>query len=408
MAALAVGPGAQPALAVPVSVAQVFHFRDTRGLNDVGIGQGDRDEFGADAVMPVSGTTITGVQGVTVGPALCGGLTVNPNFCATATAFSPTRTGSWDVTFQNGSNTTIATTPSLAGIPADPVPFAVSVTISGTGPQPTLSWKVPAGFAADAVRINIFDKNSNRVNGMNDIIFSTALSPTLTSFQVPAGKLRSTGQYVLNLQFIETRNHVPLANNSDTLIFSRSSSFFDFSPRSGGGPPQILLPTVGPAPPPSTGLGAPYQFHVASIQAGQAIFIDPLVAIGYKYAIGAGDPKFASVLLPAVQSNFTLAFLSGQTLTQLQLAANTQFFFTQGGVAAFDVTGIDPSAGLDPANVTAFVTGLTFVGDGEFTGSMTPIIEDLAATPEPITLLLLGTSMAGLGLTARRRRRRLI
>jgi hypothetical protein len=63
------------------------------------------------------------------------------------------------------------------------------------------------------------------------------------------------------------------------------------------------------------------------LRAGQAIFIDPLVAVGYKYAIGAGDPEFASVLLPAVQNNFILAFLTAQTLTQLQIAANAQSSF---------------------------------------------------------------------------------
>jgi len=87
------------------------------------------------------------------------------------------------------------------------------------------------------------------------------------------------------------------------------------------------------------------------------------------------------------------------------IAPNMQFFFPEGGVDAFDVTGIDPSANLDPGNVTAFITGLTFIGDGDFTGTMTPIIEDLAATPEPAALLLWGSTMGGLGLTARRRRR---
>jgi hypothetical protein len=74
--------------------------------------------------------------------------------------------------------------------------------------------------------------------------------------------------------------------------------------------------------------------------------------------LGAGNPNFASVLLPAVQNtNFTLAFLSGQSLVQQQLGPNLQFFFPAGGVSAFDVTGIDPSANLDPGNVTAFITG---------------------------------------------------
>ncbi len=94
----------------------------------------------------------------------------------------------------------------------------------------------------------------------------------------------------------------------------------------------------------------------------------------------------------------------GQSLIHQLIAPNTQFFFPEGGVDAFDVTDIDASANLDPGNVTAFITGLTFVGDGDFTGTMTPIIEDLAETPEPTTLLLWGTSMAGLGLAARWRR----
>jgi hypothetical protein len=67
------------------------------------------------------------------------------------------------------------------------------------------------------------------------------------------------------------------------------------------------------------------------------------------------------------------------------------------------VTGIEASAGLDPSDVTAFATGLTFADDGQFTGTMDPIV-----TPEPGTLLLLGSTMVGFGLTrwGRERRRR--
>jgi len=256
------------------------------------------------------------------------------------------------------------------------------------------------------VRVNIYDKlGPTLANGQKDIIFSTNLQPTQTSFQVPSGTLTTGGQYVLNVQLIETRGHQAVSGNSN--IFRRSSSFFDFSPITGAA--QVLLPTVGPAPDPSTGLGATYSFNFA-VRAGQPVFIDPLVATGYKYATGSGNPNFASVTLPAVGDGiFTLAFLQGQNQVLQQLLANTQFFFPAGGVSAFDVTGIETSAMLDPNNVTAFITGLTFTSDGDFTGTMTPLITevpDAAVVPEPATLLLLGSTFAGAGLASWRKRPR--
>jgi hypothetical protein len=235
------------------------------------------------------------------------------------------------------------------------------------------------------------------------------LPPSQASFQIPAGIVKQDGNYTLNVQLIETRGHVAqTAGNAN--IFRRSDSFFAFSPLRGGAPPQVLLPTVGPAPDPSTGLGPTYQFNF-KVVAGEAIFIDPLVAIGYEYAIGPGDPNFASVRLPSVGDNlYTVSFLDGQSIAQRPLAANSQLFFPEGGVEAFSVTGIETSAGLDPNNVTAFVTALTFVGNGQFTGTMTPLITDTgevpAPVPEPTTLLLFGTTAAGLGLARLRQRRR--
>jgi hypothetical protein len=146
---------------------------------------------------------------------------------------------------------------------------------------------------------------------------------------------------------------------------------------------------------------------VAAVRAGQQIFIDPVVSVGYKYAVGPGNPKFASVILPVVGDGvFTLAFLEGQSQVVQQLLANTQFFFPAGGVSAFDVTGIEPSAMLDPSDVTAFITGLTFVADGDFTGTMTPILMDVpdSAVPEPASFVLLASTFVGAGVVRRGRR----
>lgn len=87
------------------------------------------------------------------------------------------------------------------------------------------------------------------------------------------------------------------------LIARRSSAFFDFTPLPPGSQQQAaFLPMVGPAPNPSTGLGATYQFNVGSVGPSSVTFVDPFVAVGYDYAIGPGDPNFASVILPAIQN----------------------------------------------------------------------------------------------------------
>jgi hypothetical protein len=52
-------------------------------------------------------------------------------------------------------------------------------------------------------------------------------------------------------------------------------------------------------------------------------------------------------------------------------------------VDRFEIRGIEPSANVNAFDVTGFVTGLTFVADGSFTGTMQAI-----TVPEPATYLL--------------------
>jgi hypothetical protein len=139
-----------------------------------------------------------------------------------------------------------------------------------------------------------------------------------------------------------------------------------------------------------------YHFDVESVGPSSVSYIDPTIAVGYRYDTGAGDPNFASVILPDVGGGvFDLSY--GAIATTLD--AGIQYFFPVGGVSDFTVTGIDPAADLDPADTSAFVTGLTFVSDGPFTGTMTPLTEEV---PEPGALSLLVAGLLGL-VVARRR-----
>jgi hypothetical protein len=225
----------------------------------------------------------------------CGPLDVNPNFCAKITPFGlPQTQGSWQVEFQNGADTAALGLPPVSVIPATPVVFPSSVTIAANGATPTISWTLPAGTDPNAFRVNLFDKLQFAANGQNQIMLSTTLSPTATSFTIPASAgLTVGGNYVINFQVIETRDGEALPITfSDADILTRSSSFFDFSPAGGGGPPVIQLPMID-----ASGV---YHFNVGSVGPGLATFIDPTLAIGYIYDIGQGDPDFASVILPDI------------------------------------------------------------------------------------------------------------
>jgi hypothetical protein len=110
-------------------------------------------------------------------------------------------------------------------------------------------------------------------------------------------------------------------------------------------------------------------------------YIDPPLAVGYAYDV-QGGPNFASVYIPAALPNgdetFQVEFGNGQTAP---LRAGEEFDFTAsipGGVSSFRITGIDTTEALDPANPTAFVTGLTFATDAstDYTVTMVPIVID--------------------------------
>lgn len=85
--------------------------------------------------------------------------------------------------------------------------------------------------------------------------------------------------------------------------------------------------------------------------------------------------------------------------------AGVEHQFAGFGVDRFRIAGIETSAGLDPNDMTAFVTGLTFVGSDVVSMRMEPVttLVNAATVPEPTILALIGLGLAGLSYSRRGR-----
>lgn len=408
---------ATPSLANSISLRGPFEFLDNRSSNDAGVGTGVVVQFGENVVTP-NGTatppttaTATSSGGVTVSlPNLDEG--INANLFTRTVADSSSNRGSWTLNFTNGVDTATAATPSLPTTLAA-LPFVTSVSVSGTGLTPTVNWTNTAS-SLDAVAIRIRD------NGITasltpgtfsaSVILLNYFAPTTNSFSVPTGLLTAGHEYSIEIDQLNTRTPF-VADNSPTGIgktfvstFNQSRAFFDYSASGSSlAASAVFLPTVSLKP---DGLPA-YTFHIDGIAAGKPVFIDPALAIGYSYKIGLGDPNFASVTLPTLTgtASYTILLPDGEMITVLP---GQDFDFTKvagfsGGVSNFEVLGINPISGLNAFDPGAFVTELTFVSAGSFTGEMDPII---ASVPEPSTWAMMILGFAGIGFIRYRRLRK--
>ncbi|MCF8015314.1 MAG: hypothetical protein K9L65_06365 [Chromatiaceae bacterium] len=130
------------------------------------------------------------------------------------------------------------------------------------------------------------------------------------------------------------------------------------------------------------------------------IFIDPVVAVGYEYAVHTADTFVTSVLIPSAlpngDSEFTID-IEGITYT---LTAGVSFdVLTETGinnVSEFKILDIDTSEALDPADDLAFNTGLTFSRSGTVSVTQTPITQDVPI-PATATLFAFGLILFGMG-----------
>ena len=280
-------------------------------------------------------------------------------------------------------------------------PFVTNLTLTGGGLNPRLDWSIPSGSATPtSVSIQI-----RRINGESadkthitdaTLVHVKNLGAGTTSYAInelfsnraltgTAG-LEVGGRYEISVQ---------LDSSVAGELKGRSRTFFEFKPlASGAGEVVVYLPSVG--------VDGKFKFDV-EVVSGEKIALDPVVAIGYEYQTGRGDPLFGSVELPNIGDGLFELYLFEDTDWVLKqvLSSGTQYFFGGLGVDRFRILGIEASAGLDPTDTTAFITTLTFVGSGRFTGTMTPLT---AEVPEPGTLPLLGLGLATLVAVRRRYR----
>jgi hypothetical protein len=391
------------AWAIPLTVTDPFLQLYHAGINSDGFSTGSLIRFGATSVVPNGNAGTTGFAttvNTSTGANVSRNLTFNPgpvtpNFFTRAINFNPNLLGPWTLHFTNGADQSLTTLSLPAG--AVETPFVSSITLSGTAANPTFSWAPPPGTTVNGYRVNIYDRsimNFDPTKGPinNGQVTSRNLQPSVTSymvtnadFTVPGYAFTQGTPYTIEISLLQTRDGGS-SNLSNNNVYALSRVYADFTPLSSG-PPLVNLPVVN--------INGAYEYNMA-VTPGVTYYLDPDIATGYTFAIGAGDPNFASVLLPAIQTDpYTLSFLDNGVQTIEQLAPGVVFDFPTGGVDSFVVTGIDAALHLDPLNTTAFVTGVTFVSAGTFTGTQTPIVT--TTVPEPATLLVLlaGTVAAG-------------
>jgi PEP-CTERM motif len=272
------------------------------------------------------------------------------------------------------------------------IPVASSVSVDSLSSTTTVHWTFPNITVPKGMK---FTENFAILNQQGQLIdFYGDLPSSQTSMDL--GNLPKTSTTSGNPTTIPLRSgqgyEILIDGSLDGLVngvqYSESISYNSFTPSS------TSASFAGPVYTPDvvTNGGVTTDMFNIAVSAGETYNIDPALAHGFIYKIGAGDPNFATVELPGIGNlnDYALyVFEGGKWVFDADLAADTVFGFGPGGVSEFEVLGINP--GLDASNGNAFVTQVSFVGGGSFTGTMTAVV------PEPSTWAMMLLGFAGLG-----------
>lgn len=403
--------GAAVATTISVDAAgnpwEVFHYRGSSGPNSVGFARSDSLIFGAVNVVPNgkgedNGTVVS--PNFTTGTARQNGTEVDlnffpnnitPNEFANGVAYDPTLTGAWEFTFTNGTDQLVVHTPEVGATQVIDRITNVRITGGADTTTPSFAWDLVPGV--DAYKISIYDLTQRNPQGFANRIFVSDPDDGNSTFTIPDGVLDPEGLYAIEFQTSLLRNSGtnPSGSSQAGAAISINRTFFDFTlvdlPVEG----DLFLPEVDYA------TGTPRFNFDNPVLANQIQYYDPLVAVGYDYLIGEGNPNFSSFILPMIGDGlfelWTFDDVISDYLFENFVAAQSLYTFGERGVDRFRILGIETSAGLNPNDPTAFVTGLSFVSDGRFSGSMIPITQEIAAVPLPASLSLLVGACAMLG-----------
>lgn len=313
-----------------------------------------------------------------------------PSLFFTSLAYNPSTqtpgcTGPWTLTITNATATNspfVVNTGPIAGVVplnAQVVPFVTNAATSDLSTTPTISWTVPSGWTVPAGTtvhgvVNIYPVNAAGTGtepGVVHINTPAAPGEAVSIPIVPGGNNQALAVGTSYLVSVQTNLWLTAYNNSTVEV---TRSYFNFAPQAS--PPSFS----GTINLPASDVAGTYTFAISDIVAGVPVLIDPAIAVGYEYAVGAGNPCFQSVEFPrlsSTQGNYELDVWNGHEYTfYAHVAPMTTFRFEHGGVERFRVRGIPTSALLNPLNTTAFVTQVTFTKNGQFTGTMTPLTVD--------------------------------